>query len=67
MHWEASGAFTGEVSPAMVSELCHYVIIGHSERRHVIGEKDELINKKIAAAIQDQPVAVDLDTFGMMR
>jgi triosephosphate isomerase len=33
MHWEEKGAFTGEVSPAMVKELCNYVILGHSERR----------------------------------
>ena len=39
--WEAKGAFTGEVAPNMVAELCEYVIIGHSERRQYFGETDE--------------------------
>ena len=51
MHWEMSGAFTGEISPAMVSELCHYVIIGHSERRAYFGETDETVNRKVQAAL----------------
>ena len=51
MHWEMSGAFTGEISPAMVSELCHYVIIGHSERRTYFGETDETVNRKVQAAL----------------
>ena len=38
LHYEANGAFTGEVSPLMVAELCRYVIIGHSERRQSFGE-----------------------------
>jgi triosephosphate isomerase (TIM) len=50
MHWEAKGAFTGEVAPAMVAEFCKYVIIGHSERRTYFGETDETVNKKTAAA-----------------
>jgi triosephosphate isomerase len=50
MHWEAKGAFTGEVAPGMVAEFCKYVIIGHSERRAYFGETDETVNKKIAAA-----------------
>lgn len=50
MHWEEKGAFTGEVSPAMVGELCRYVIIGHSERRTLFGETDETVNHRLHAA-----------------
>jgi triosephosphate isomerase len=49
---EASGAFTGEVSPAMLRDAgCAWVLTGHSERRHVIGESDALVGKKTAAAL----------------
>ena len=51
MHWEAAGAFTGEVAPAMVAELCKYVILGHSERRAYFGETDETVNRKVKAAL----------------
>ena len=52
MHWEKSGAFTGEISPAMLRELyCHYVILGHSERRTLFKETDAVINRKIKAAL----------------
>ncbi|MGA8015974.1 MAG: triose-phosphate isomerase [Candidatus Dormiibacterota bacterium] len=47
---EDSGAFTGEVSPAMLAGLCHDVLLGHSERRHILGESDELIARKLIAA-----------------
>jgi triosephosphate isomerase len=51
-HFEASGAFTGEVAPAMVRDAgADSVILGHSERRHVFGETDAMINKKVKAAL----------------
>jgi triosephosphate isomerase len=51
LHWENEGAFTGEISPAMlVSAGCRYVIIGHSERRQYFGETDHSVNQKISAA-----------------
>ena len=49
LHWEREGAFTGEVSAAMLNEAgAEYVIIGHSERRRLFGETDETVNRKIA-------------------
>jgi triosephosphate isomerase len=51
MHWELSGAYTGEISPPMIAELCHYVILGHSERRKYFGETDQGVNRKIQAAL----------------
>ncbi len=52
--WEMSGAFTGEVSPAMLKGLCQWVIIGHSERRLYLGETDEMVAKKTAAALSTE-------------
>jgi len=53
--WEKKGAFTGEISSLMVENLgCQYVIIGHSERRRYFNETDEMINKKIKAAISEK-------------
>ncbi|MHC4998726.1 MAG: triose-phosphate isomerase family protein, partial [Planctomycetota bacterium] len=52
VYFEEKGAFTGEISCAMLKDTsCAYAIIGHSERRHVMGESDAMINKKISAAI----------------
>jgi len=49
--WEEKGAFTGEVSPAMLKDFCRYVIVGHSERRAMFGDSDEAVARKLAAVI----------------
>ena len=52
LFWEEKGAFTGEISPPMLKEVgCHYVILGHSERRQFFGETDETVNRKIKATL----------------
>ncbi|MFO7951267.1 MAG: triose-phosphate isomerase [Bacillota bacterium] len=52
MHWEQKGAFTGEISASMLLDLgVEYVIIGHSERRHLLGEDDSWIQRKVKAAL----------------
>ena len=52
LHFEEKGAYTGEVSPLMLAGLCEYVIIGHSERRQYFGESNEIVNKKLRAALK---------------
>src|ERR1700726_38120 len=51
MYWERNGAFTGEISAALLRDLfVHYVVLGHSERRALFGETDEIVNRKVRAA-----------------
>jgi triosephosphate isomerase len=58
MHWEEKGAYTGEVSPRMVRELCQTVILGHSERRAYFHETDQMVNLKIHAALANGLVPI---------
>jgi len=52
LYFEGKGAYTGEISPLMLAELCEFVIIGHSERRQYFHETNEVVNKKIKAALK---------------
>ena len=58
MHFQDSGAFTGEIAPSMLRAVCDYVILGHSERRQLFGETDQEINLKVQAAFRHglQPI-----------
>jgi len=51
-HWEPSGAFTGEVSASMLAGICDFILAGHSERRHVFGESDDVVARKVAAIVK---------------
>lgn len=54
VYWEAKGAYTGEISTAMLEDYCSHVIIGHSERRQYFGETDEWVNKKLVAVLESK-------------
>jgi triosephosphate isomerase len=59
LHWEARGAFTGEISASMLWDLgCTYVIVGHSERRRLLGEDDEAVRRKVAAALAQELIPI---------
>jgi triosephosphate isomerase len=51
LHYMEKGAYTGEISPLMLAGICEYVIIGHSERRRYFGDTNEVVNKKVQAAL----------------
>ncbi len=52
LYFEEKGAYTGEISPLMLAELCEFIIIGHSERRQYFNETGEIVNKKVMAALK---------------
>ena len=58
VYWEAKGAFTGEVSTAMLADYCRYAIIGHSERRQFFGDTDEWVNRKAKAVLANGMIPI---------
>lgn len=59
MFWEDSGAYTGETSPSFIKDIgCEYVLIGHSERRKIFGETNEMVGKKVQAALRNNLVPI---------
>ncbi len=59
LFWESSGAYTGEVSASMLKDVgCRYVIIGHSERRHYLGETNEMVAKKVRRALDEKLIPI---------
>jgi triosephosphate isomerase len=52
LYFEEKGAYTGEISPLMLAELCEFVIVGHSERRHYFNETEDIVDKKVQAALK---------------
>jgi len=58
VYFEEKGAYTGEIAPNMLEGLCHYVIIGHSERRAYFGETDETVNKKIRVTLSHDLIPI---------
>ncbi|MBM3471530.1 MAG: triose-phosphate isomerase [Armatimonadetes bacterium] len=59
LHWEARGAYTGEISAEMLWDLgCTYAIVGHSERRRLLGEEDEAVGRKVAAAASGELIPI---------
>ena len=58
VHWEEKGAFTGEISPLMLTDLVTYVIVGHSERRQYFGETDATVNKRVKAALAHRLIPI---------
>ena len=58
-HWEADGAYTGEISISMLRDLyCRYVILGHSERRAYFGETNEIVNRKVKATLAGNVIPI---------
>lgn len=59
IHWETSGAFTGEISPLMLKEIgVEYAIVGHSERREMFGETDDYVNKRVHSAFNNEIIPI---------